>query len=226
MKSPKFQQLQKRTRTYLLQHLCRAMEDYECVRKITPRKGMRNQPQLNAEVYENVERLVSDYRKVFSIPELCDVVFIVSANQLPIFGEFHSSMLCCYNSFCRIGIKAIIASRSRTLANLLNQSPQKEKKSRKQSKIASLTRRPSNSISHKLRHKFNFDSPLIRPTSPSLRSFKKKFFKGKKSSSKGVGNQSARVLQEYSHLDQYLFEEFDEVISVISSSTINSRYNE
>ena len=94
VKSPKFQQLQKRTRTYLLQHLCRAMEDYECVRKITPRRGMRNSPQLNAEVYENVERLVSDYRKVFSIPELCDVVFIVSANQFPIFGEFLFSMLC------------------------------------------------------------------------------------------------------------------------------------
>lgn len=121
-----------------------------------------------------------------------------------------------YNSFCLIGIRAIIASRSKTLANLLNQSPKREKKSKKQAKISSLTRRPSNSISHKLRRKFNFESPLVqRPTSPGLRSFKKKFFKGKRNIVRGVGNQSARVLQEYSHLDQYSFEEFDEVTSII-----------
>ena len=85
VKSPKFQQLQKRTRTYLLQHLCRAMEDYECVRKAP----MRNESSLhlNAEIYENVERLVTDYRKAFSVPELCDVIFIVGSCQAPIFGE-------------------------------------------------------------------------------------------------------------------------------------------
>ena len=111
------------------------------------------------------------------------------------------------------------------LANLLNQSPQREKKSKKQSKVSPLIRRPSNSLSHKLRRKFNFDSPLVRPTSPAPKSFKKKFFKGKKSTIKGVGNQSAKVLQKYSHLDQYLFEEFDEVIfcDKYSISTINPR---
>ena len=90
VKSPKFQQLQKRTRTYLLEHLCRAMEDYECVRKVTVRRGFKT-PFLNTEMYENVERLVSDYKKAFSVPELCDVVFIVSPNQIPIFGK-HSDL--------------------------------------------------------------------------------------------------------------------------------------
>ena len=61
------------------------MEDYECVRKAPMSNG--NVLHLNAEVYENVERLVTDYRKAFSVPELCDVVFIVGSNHSPMFGE-------------------------------------------------------------------------------------------------------------------------------------------
>ena len=116
--------------------------------------------------------------------------------------------MCC--EFLTVGIKAIIASRSRTLSNLLHQAPEKERKSKKQAKQSSIIRRPSNSISHKLRSKFNCESPIQRPFSSGLRGSKKRIFRSKRSSFKGAGK-VAHMLQKYAHLDHYWFEEFDEV---------------
>ena len=123
-------------------------------------------------------------------------------------------MISCFE-FPTIGIKAIIASRSRTLANLLHQAPENERKHKKQAKRSSIIRRPSNSISHKLRSKFNCESPIQRSFSAGLRGSKKRFFRSKKSSFRGAGK-IASMQQEYAHLDHYWFEEFDEVFTQLS----------
>lgn len=220
VRCPKFQELQRRTRKYLLQHLCRKMEDYACIRSYHPSPSNNNNNNDNhnnrnnnnadtiknsrgkVEIYDNVDRLVSDFQVSFANSDYSDIAFIIGERQIPIFG-----------------IKPILASRSTALANLLRSPPNKIH-SRKKSKQSSTLPRPKkrsssldsqadSSIEFCFEPNYEYWREKERDTEHSTENY---FIRKKARKSLRHYQQKVRTkLSTLGQLEQYYFAEFDEI---------------